>query len=49
VDAADAAVVAAAAREHRVDQRRGYVVAVGAAAGALAGFVGAVDVLRRRG
>ena len=49
VDATDAAVIAAAAREHRVDRRRGYAVAVGAAAGALAGFVGAVDVLRRRG
>jgi hypothetical protein len=46
-DAADAAVVAAAAREQRVDRLRGYAMAGGAAAAALAGLAVAGDLLRR--
>jgi peptide-methionine (R)-S-oxide reductase len=49
VDATDAAVIVAAAREHRVDRARGYLIAAGAAAGAVAGFATAADLLRRRG
>lgn len=49
VDATDAAVVAVAAREQRVDRLRGYAMAGGAAAAALAGLAVAGDLLRRRG
>jgi Na+(H+)/acetate symporter ActP len=49
VDATDAAVVAVAAREQRVDRLRGYAMAGGAAAAAVAGLAVAGDLLRRRG
>jgi hypothetical protein len=49
VDAVDAAVIAAAASERRVDRLRGYAMAAGAAAVAVGGLVTAADVARRRG
>jgi len=48
VDAADAALVALAARDARVDKFRGLVVAAGAAGAAGAGIVAAADLVRRR-
>jgi hypothetical protein len=48
VDAVDAAVIAVAANEGRVDRLRGYAMAGGAAAVALGGLVTAADVARRR-
>lgn len=48
-DAADAVVVAGAAREHRVDRLRGYAMAGGAAGAALVGLATAGGLLRRRG
>jgi hypothetical protein len=47
VDAADAAFVAIAARDARVDRVRGLATAVAAAAAAGAGFVAAADLLKR--
>jgi hypothetical protein len=48
VDATDAVVLAAAAREQRVDRVRGYAAAAVGAAGALAGLAGAATLLRRQ-
>jgi hypothetical protein len=48
VDAVDAAVIAVAANERRVDRLRGYAMAAGAAAVAVGGLVIAADVARRR-
>ena len=48
VDAADAALIALAARDARVDRIRGLTMAAGAAAAAGAGIVAAADLLMRR-
>lgn len=48
VDAVDAAVIAVAAHQRRVDRVRGYAMAAGAAAVAVGGLVTAADVARRR-
>jgi hypothetical protein len=48
VDAADAALIAVATRDARVDRVRGSAVAAGAAGAACAGIVAAADLLRRR-
>ena len=47
VDAADAAFVAIAVRDARLDRVRGLATAVAAAAAAGAGFVAAADLLKR--
>jgi hypothetical protein len=48
VDAADAALIALAARDARVDRVRGIAMAAGAAAASGAGIAAAADVLTRR-
>jgi hypothetical protein len=47
VDAADAVLIAVAARDARVDRVRGLAMAAGAAGAACAGIVAAADLLRR--